>query len=104
MGFAVAQQFVGEVLRRLDLGDFANIVALLANGEHNRILDDLRGEDVSVSEVTEQQADRGARLTLGARVGFGRGGWLSHPRGEGGCCFCSTYIHRAGWPPPAAPA
>ena len=42
MGFAIAQQFVGEVLRRLDLGDFPNIVSLLANGEHNRILDDLR--------------------------------------------------------------
>jgi hypothetical protein len=33
MGFAVAQQFVGEVLRRLDLHDFENIVCLLASGD-----------------------------------------------------------------------
>lgn len=42
VGFLVAQQFVGEVLRRLDLKEYPNIGALMACGEHNRILDDLR--------------------------------------------------------------
>ena len=42
MGFLVAQQFVGEVLRRLDLKEYDNVETLLRNGEHNRILDDLR--------------------------------------------------------------
>ena len=41
-GFLIAQQFVGEVLRRLDLKEYPNIGALMACGEHNRILDDLR--------------------------------------------------------------
>ena len=42
VGFLIAQQFVGEVLRRLDLQEYPNIGALMACGEHNRILDDLR--------------------------------------------------------------
>ena len=42
LGFHITQQFVGEVLRRLDMKEYPNIGALLAAGEHNRILDDLR--------------------------------------------------------------
>ena len=42
LGFLIAQQFVGEVLRRLDRKEYCNIGALMANGEHNRIVDDLR--------------------------------------------------------------
>ena len=41
-GFALTQQYVGEVLRRLDLKEYPNIGALMKAGEHNRILDDLR--------------------------------------------------------------
>ena len=42
VGFLIAQQFVGEVLRRLDAKEYVNIAVLLRAGEHNRILDDLR--------------------------------------------------------------
>jgi hypothetical protein len=42
LGFLIAQQFVGEVLRRLDKKEYRHVGELLANGEHNRIVDDLR--------------------------------------------------------------
>ena len=65
---------MGEVLRRLDLGDFANIVALLANGEHNRILDDLRPtiqlypplREKDVNSEKENDESKTKRIKLGA--------------------------------------
>ena len=74
MGFAIAQQFVGEVLRRLDLGDFPNIVSLMANGEHNRILDDLRPilpvyqplREKDANSEKENDENKSKRIKLGA--------------------------------------
>ena len=65
-GFLIAQQFVGEVLRRLDLKEYPNIGALMACGEHNRILDDLRPPLVQIrnpSDDTNRQ--NGKRVKLG---------------------------------------
>jgi hypothetical protein len=72
MGYAVAQQFVGEVLRRLDLGDFTNIVSLLANGEHNRILDDLRPPLQSLQDLSQNQQNQQNQQTIDGQTGSKR--------------------------------
>ena len=59
MGFLIAQQFVGEVLRKLDLKEFESVGALLAHGEHNRVLDDLRPPLVPVNQDLNPKPDAG---------------------------------------------
>ena len=65
-GFALTQRYVGEVLRRLDHKDYPNIGALMAAGEHNRILDDLRPPLVPlvVPGGNESDAGSGKRVNL----------------------------------------
>ena len=58
VGFLIAQQFVEEVLRRLDLKEYPNVGALMACGEHNRILDDLRPP----AQLAGQGVDNGNKL------------------------------------------
>ena len=66
VGFLIAQQFVGEVLRRLDLKEYPNIGALMACGEHNRILDDLRPPLMPVRSLTDDtNRQSGKKIKLG---------------------------------------
>ena len=65
-GFALTQQYVGEVMRRLDQKDYPNIGALMAAGEHNRILDDLRPPLMPISTPQDTGGGSGKRIKLGA--------------------------------------
>ena len=65
LGFLIAQQFVGEVLRRLDKKEYRHIGELLANGEHNRIVDDLRPPP-GASVTTEPKPGGKTHIKIGA--------------------------------------
>ena len=65
MGHLLTQQFVGEVLRKLDQGAYPNIVDLMKAGEHNRIIDDLRPPLKAIREPTLTGRGNRTRLTPG---------------------------------------
>jgi len=65
MGHLLTQQFIGEVLRKLDQGAYPNIVALMRAGEHNRIIDDLRPPLKAIKEPNVTGKNNRTRLTPG---------------------------------------
>lgn len=65
MGHLLTQQFVGEVLRKLDQGAYPNIVDLMRAGEHNRIIDDLRPPLKFIREPNQTGKGNRTRLTPG---------------------------------------
>ena len=65
MGYLLTQQFVGEVLRKLDQGAYPNIVDLMKAGEHNRIIDDLRPPLKAIVEPKLTGKGNRTRLTPG---------------------------------------
>jgi hypothetical protein len=66
-GFLPTQQYIGEVLRRLDAKEYSNIGTLLAAGEHNRILDDVCAVHKPLpvgEENTSKNGGAGKRIKL----------------------------------------